>query len=45
MPETISNTSPLQYLYQAEQLELLHEFYGRIIVPHAVLAELSEGLA
>ncbi len=45
MPETISNTSPLQYMHQAGVLRLLPEFYGRVIVPESVLAELSEGLA
>jgi hypothetical protein len=34
--EVISNTSPLQYLYQAELLDLLPALYGTIV-------ELAEG--
>ncbi len=36
MREVISNTSPLQYLYQAELLDLLPALYGTIV-------ELAEG--
>ena len=43
MPETISNTSPLQYLYQCNLLELLPGLYGRVVVPEAVAAEIREG--
>jgi len=28
--EVISNTSPLLYLYQVDQLDLLHKLYGRV---------------
>jgi uncharacterized protein len=45
MREVISNTSPLQYLYQAELLDLLPRLYGQIIVPESVVAELAEGHA
>ena len=41
--EAIVNTSPLQYLYQIGQLDLLREFYGEIIVPKAVVRELAHG--
>ena len=40
MPAVISNTSPIQYLYQAEALSLLPQLFGRIYVPEAVAAEL-----
>ena len=43
MPETISNTSPLQYLYQCNLLDLLPGLYGRVVVPEAVAAEIREG--
>jgi uncharacterized protein len=43
--EVISNTSPLQYLFQAELLELLPTLYGAIVVPEGVVAELAEGRA
>ena len=44
MPDfVISNTSPLLYLHQLHQLTLLHEIYGKIIVPEAVVAELDVG--
>lgn len=43
MREVISNTSPLQYLFQAELLDLLPALYGSIAVPAAVVAELAEG--
>lgn len=44
MPAVISNTSPLQYLYQSDELELLVELFGRVQVPEAVVMELNEGL-
>jgi len=43
MPAVISNTSPIQYLYQAEALSLLPELFGTIGVPEAVVAELKAG--
>ena len=43
MPEVICDTSPLQYLHQIGQLGLLPEVARHVIVPPAVLSELSEG--
>jgi predicted nucleic acid-binding protein len=43
--EVISNTSPLQYLYQAELLDLLPALYGTVVVPSGVTEELAEGRA
>ncbi|MFO7973408.1 MAG: DUF3368 domain-containing protein [Candidatus Hydrogenedentota bacterium] len=43
MPAVISNTSPLQYLYQAEALALLPKLFGEIWVPEAVVAEIQAG--
>lgn len=45
MPEIISDTSALQYLHQADHLNLLRLLYGRIVVPEAVAAEITEGRA
>lgn len=44
MPEAIADTSPLQYLYQIGQLELLQKLYGGILVPTGVATELARGL-
>ncbi len=41
--EVFCNTSPLQYLHQLGQLRLLHDLAGRIVVPPAVVQELSGG--
>lgn len=43
MVDVICNTSPLQYLHQIGQLELLPRLVSRIVVPAAVAAELTEG--
>ena len=43
MPVVICNTSPIQYLYQADVLELLPTLAGQVYVPEAVVAELQEG--
>ena len=43
MPDVICNTSPLQYLHQADVLELLPALVGQVYVPEAVVAELREG--
>ena len=43
MREVICNTSPLQYLHQADLLHLLPALFGGIQVPSAVAAELAEG--
>jgi predicted nucleic acid-binding protein len=46
MPEVvISNTSPLQYLYQLGQLELLPRLYQQVTIPPAVVQELVDGRA
>jgi predicted nucleic acid-binding protein len=43
VPETIANTSPLQYLHQAGVLGLLPALYGRVVVPESVAEELARG--
>ena len=43
MPEVITDTSPLQYLYQLAQLDLLPTLYGQIRMPQAVADELAQG--
>jgi len=43
MAETICNTSPLQYLFQVDLLDLLPSLYGEVIVPEAVLVEIADG--
>ena len=43
MPEVISDTSPLQYLYQVGRLDLLRVLYETILVPEGVAEELLEG--
>ena len=43
MAETICNTSPLQYLFQVDLLDLLPSLYGEVIVPEAVLVEIEDG--
>ena len=43
MPVVICNTSPIQYLYQADMMELLPALTGQVYVPEAVVAELEEG--
>jgi predicted nucleic acid-binding protein len=43
MPEIISNTSPIQYLFQLGLLDLLPRLYGRVLVPPAVRDELDRG--
>lgn len=45
MREVISNTSPLQYLFQADLLDLLPALYGTVVVPSGVVDELAEGRA
>ena len=41
--DVICNTSPLQYLHQAELLHLFPELFGSVQVPSAVNAEIEEG--
>ncbi len=43
MPVVICNTSPIQYLCQADMMELLPALAGQVYVPEAVVAELEEG--
>ncbi|MCY4515514.1 MAG: DUF3368 domain-containing protein [Candidatus Tectomicrobia bacterium] len=43
MPAVICNTSPLQYLYQSDGLELLPGLFSQVQVPDAVAMELDEG--
>lgn len=45
MPEVISDTSPLQYLFQLNLLDLLPRFYGKIVVPQGVAQEIDSGQA
>lgn len=45
MPEVISDTSPIQYLYQTRSLDLLRILYGEIIVPTGVVEEIAAGHA
>lgn len=44
MPNVIINTSPIQYLYQTNTLNLLFNLYGEIILPQSVVNELTDGL-
>ena len=43
MREVISNTSPLQYLYQLDLLDLLPALYGEVLVPAGVVSEIAAG--
>jgi predicted nucleic acid-binding protein len=45
MPDrlVVSNTSPLLYLHQVGQLDLLRQRYGQVVVPGAVAEELAAG--
>jgi len=43
LAEVICNTSPLQYLHQIDQLEILPALAGKVLVPPAVMQELGEG--
>jgi predicted nucleic acid-binding protein len=43
MPDAISNTSPLVYLYRIQAVEWLPMLFNRIWVPTAVVEELREG--
>jgi hypothetical protein len=44
MPEAISNTSPLLYLYRIAAIEWLPELFREIWVPSAVVDEFDEGI-
>lgn len=43
--EVFCNTSPLQYLHQLDLLPVLRKLAGRLIVPPAVVEELSAGIS
>ncbi|MEW6127050.1 MAG: DUF3368 domain-containing protein [Acidobacteriota bacterium] len=43
MPDVISDTSPLQYLYQTNLLDLLPTLYQKVLIPQAVFDELEVG--
>lgn len=43
MPEVIVNTSPLQYLFQLNLLDILPQLYGEVLVPEGVVRELRSG--
>jgi predicted nucleic acid-binding protein len=43
MREVISNTSPLQYLYQLDLLDLLPTIYGEVLIPAGVVSEIGAG--
>lgn len=43
MPNAITNTSPLLYLYRANVIEWLPLLFGEIWTPNAVVEELKEG--
>lgn len=45
MPEAITDTSPIQYLYQTNLLDLLPTLYDQITMPQAVVDELDRGRA
>ena len=41
----VADSGPLHYLILLDQTELLHRFYGQVIVPEAVFKELTFGRA
>jgi len=41
----VADSGPLHYLILLDQTELLPRFYGQVIVPEAVLGELTSGKA
>lgn len=43
MSDVICNTSPIQYLNQLQLLHILPALAGRVIIPPAVVEELSQG--
>ena len=43
MPEAVSNTSPLLYLYRVGALEWLPRLFSEVWIPPAVVLELEEG--
>lgn len=45
MLEVVTDTSPLQYLHQINQLNLLPTLYQKVRIPQAVVDELARGTA
>ncbi len=45
MPDVIADTSSLQYLHRLGLLVVLHQDYGTVVVPEAVLREIESGIA
>jgi predicted nucleic acid-binding protein len=45
MPLIVADTTPLNYLVLIEAVEVLPRLYGRVLIPPAVMAELSDPLA
>jgi hypothetical protein len=45
LPKIICNTSPLQYLHQLNQLQIMPSLAGSIIIPQAVVDEIAAGIA
>jgi len=43
LPDLICDTSPIQYLHQLDLLQILPTFGGRVLVPPAVVDELTVG--
>jgi predicted nucleic acid-binding protein len=39
----VADSGPLHYLILLDQTELLHRFYGQVVIPGAVLKELTSG--
>lgn len=37
----VADSGPLHYLTLLDQTELLHRFYGQVVVPRAVVRELT----
>ena len=44
MPQAISNTSPLLYLYRIGAMDWLSHLFDKVKIPTAVIDELQEGL-
>ena len=45
MPNVIADTSPIQYLYQTNLLDLLPQLYRSVTVPQSVANEIAAGAA
>jgi hypothetical protein len=46
MPGIVSNSTPLIHLAKIDELQLLHNFYGQVLIPQAVYDEcVTEGKA